>query len=202
LEVTAAQMDRQHYPQAQQVLTQTISSARTALLEARRAIGDLRSQTPQRDQFIASVQEEIAHFFQMTGITCHTELDELVHTPPHYCDQVLRVIGESLSNVARHARASQVSVVASAVERWLEITVCDDGRGFDPASQDRHTDHYGLLGLHERAQLVGGTLSLISAPGAGTTLRFRVPLVQPDHPTLSQMPAVSPARSVEEQTYA
>src|SRR5262252_1731538 len=68
LEVTSAQMDRQHYPQAQQVLTQTISSARTTLREARRAIGNLRSRTPQQDQFTALVQEEIANFFQMTGI--------------------------------------------------------------------------------------------------------------------------------------
>jgi two-component system, NarL family, sensor histidine kinase YdfH len=195
-------MDRQHYPQAQQVLTQTISSARTALLEARRAIGDLRSQTPQMDQFIASVQEEIAHFFQMTGITYHTELDDLIHTPLHSGDHVLRVIGESLSNVARHAQASHASIVARVVERWLEITVCDDGRGFDPASQNLHSDHYGLLGLHERALLVGGTLSLTSAPGAGTTLRFCVPLAPKDYPTLSQTPAMSPARSVGEQTYA
>jgi two-component system, NarL family, sensor histidine kinase YdfH len=197
LEVTSAQMDRQHYPQAQQVLTQTISSGRTTLREARRAIGDLRSRTPQRDQFTVLVQEEIANFFQMTGITCHTELDDLLHTPPDYADHVLRVIGESLSNVARHAQASQVSLVARVVDQCLEITVCDDGRGFDPANQDRNAGHFGLLGLHERAQLVGGTLSLTSAQAAGTTLRFRVPLAPSSgaaHPLTQE---VSPALSGE-----
>ena len=202
LEVTSAQMDRQNYLQAQHVLNQTLSSARAALVDARHAIRDLRSQTPRIDQFIASVQEEIAHFFQMTGIMCHARLDELVHVPPRHCDHVLRVIGEGLSNVARHAQARHVSIEANVVERWLEISVQDDGRGFDPASQELLTGHYGLLGLRERAHLVGGTLSLSSAQGAGTTLRFRVPLAQSGNPTLPLKRENTPSLSVQEHTYA
>jgi NarL family two-component system sensor histidine kinase YdfH len=202
LEVTSAQMDRQHYLQAQQVLSQTLSSARTALVDARHAIRDLRARTPRIEQFVELVQEEIAHFFQMTGIVCHAELEDLVHTPPQHCDHVLRVIGEGLSNVARHALARHVSVEASVVERWLEIAVRDDGQGFDPACQELHTGHYGLLGLQERAQLVGGTLSLSSAQGAGTTLRFRVPLAPPDNPALHLKQENSSSLSGQEHTYA
>jgi NarL family two-component system sensor histidine kinase YdfH len=95
-----------------------------------------------------------------------------------------------------------VSVEAKAVERWLEITVQDDGQGFDPASSELHTGHYGLLGLRERAHLVGGSLSLSSTPGAGTTLRFRVPLAPPEHPALSPTQESFPAPGLQEQTYA
>jgi NarL family two-component system sensor histidine kinase YdfH len=202
LKVMSAQMDRQHYRQAQQALSQTLSSASTALVEARQAIRDLRAQTPRMEQFVASVQEEIAHVFQVTGIACHTQLDDLVHTPPQHCEQVLRVMGEAFSNIARHARARHVSVEAKAVERWLEITVQDDGQGFDPASSELYTGHYGLLGLRERAHLVGGSLSLSSTPGAGTTLRFRVPLAPPEHPALSPTQEGFPAPGLQEQTYA
>ena len=202
LKVMSAQMDRQHYRQAQQALSQAISSAGTALVEARHAIRDLRAKTPRMEQFVASVQEEIAHFFQLTGIECYTRLDDLVHTPPQHCEQVLRVMGEALSNVARHARARHVSVEARVVERWLEITVQDDGQGFDPASSELHTGHYGLLGLQERAQLVGGSLLLSSAKGAGTTLRFRVPLATSNGPAHPLKQEISPFLSVEEQTYA
>ena len=202
LEVTSAQMDRQNYPQAHQVLSQTLSSARTTLLGARRAITDLRSRTPRIDQFVESVQEEIAHFFQMTGIACHTRLNDLVHTPPQHCEHVLRVIGEGLSNVARHAQARHVSVEASVMERGLEISVQDDGQGFDPASQQLHTSHYGLLGLQERAHLVGGTLSLSSAKGAGTTLRFRIPLATVCNPAPLPEQESHPAVSLQEHTYA
>ncbi|EFH85078.1 sensor histidine kinase [Ktedonobacter racemifer] len=201
LKVMSAQMDRQHYRQAQQALSQTLSSAGTALVEARHAIRDLRAKTPRIEQFVASVQEEIAHFSQLTGIECHTELDDLGHTPPQHCEHVLRVMGEALSNVARHARARHVSVEARVMEKWLSITVQDDGQGFDPASSELHTGHYGLLGLQERAQLVGGSLSLSSAKGAGTTLRFRVPLAPSDHPALLREREGSPALGGEEQTY-
>jgi two-component system, NarL family, sensor histidine kinase YdfH len=146
-------------------------------VNARHAITDLRAKTPRVEQFIEAVREEIAHFFQVTGIDCHVQLDDLKYIPPEYCDHVLRVIGEGLSNVARHAQARHAGVEASVMEKWLEISVRDDGQGFDPASQETSTGHYGLLGLRERAHLVGGTLSLNSARGAGTTLCFRVPLV-------------------------
>ena len=201
LEVTSAQMDRQNYLQAQQVLSQTLSSARAALVDARHAIRDLRAKTPRVEQFVASVQEEIAHFFQLTGIECHTELDDLVHTPPQHCEHVLRVIGEALSNVARHARARHVSVEARVVERWLEIRVQDDGQGFAPENSEFHSGHYGLLGLQERAQLVGGSLLLSSAKGAGTILRFRVPLATSHDPAHPLKQEDSPSLSREGHTY-
>jgi NarL family two-component system sensor histidine kinase YdfH len=176
LEVASAQVNRKNYAQAQQILSQTLLCARTTLQDARHAITDLRSRTPRIDQLVESVQEEIAHFFQTTGVPCHAELGDLVHTPSHHCEQVLRVIREGLNNVARHAQAQQVKVEARGVERWLEISVQDDGRGFHSSNQDLRIGHYGLLGLQERAHLVGGTLSITSSEGEGTTLRFRVPL--------------------------
>jgi two-component system, NarL family, sensor histidine kinase YdfH len=202
LEVTSAQMDRKNYLQARQILNQALFSARTALLDARHTITDLRSRTPRIDQLVESVQEEIAHFYQTTGIVCHAHLDDLIHTPPQHCEHVLRFIGEGLSNVARHARARQVSVEARVVERWLEISVQDDGQGFDPTNQDLRTAHYGLLGLQERAHLVEGTLSLSSAKGTGTTLRFRVPLATLGNPALPLKQESHLSLSSQEHTYA
>jgi len=202
LEVTSAQMDRKNYLQARQVLSQALSCARTTLLDARHAITDLRSRTPRIDQFVGSVQEEIAHFFQTTGIVCHAQLDDLIYTPPQHCEHVLRVIGEGLSNVARHARARQVSVEARVVESWLEITVQDDGQGFDPADQNLRKDHYGLLGLQERAHLVEGTLSLSSSAREGTTLRFRVPLATSYKPAPLLKQESHPFLGVQEHTHA
>jgi len=202
LEVTSAQMDRKNYLQAQHVLSQALSCARSTLLDARHAIIDLRSRTPRIDQFVESVQEEIAHFFQTTGIVCRAYLDDLIYTPPQHCEHVLRVIGEGLSNVARHAQARQVSVEARVEERWLEISVRDDGQGFDPANQNLQTGHYGLLGLQERAHLVEGTLSLNSSVGEGTTLRFRVPLAISCHPAPPLKQESHSSLIVQEQTYA
>jgi NarL family two-component system sensor histidine kinase YdfH len=202
LEVTSAQMNRKNYPQAQHILSQTLFCARTTLLDARHAITDLRSRTPRVEQLVESVQEEIAHFFQTTGIPCHIHLDDLVHTPPQHCEHVLRVIGEGLSNVAHHAQAQRVSIEARVVERWLEITIRDDGRGFEPTNQHLHSGHYGLLGLQERALLVEGILSLTSSDGEGTTLRFCVPLATSCNPALPLKQESHHSLPLTEQTYA
>jgi signal transduction histidine kinase len=87
------------------------------------------------------------------------------------------------------------------VERWLSITVHDDGRGFDPASQELHTGHYGLLGLQERANLLEGTLSMSSSEGEGTTLEFRIPLATSGNPVPPLKQESPPSLIVEEHTY-
>ena len=59
---------------------------------------------------------------------------------------------------------------------WFEITVRDDGMGFDPAAQTTPSGHFGLVGMRERARLAGGTLTIDSEPGVGTRLALRLPL--------------------------
>ena len=84
-----------------------------------------------------------------------------------------RIAQEALSNIARHARARHVDVTLTAHDVALELTVRDDGVGFN-VKQER--TGLGLIGMSERAELVGGRLDVESAPGAGTTLRARFPL--------------------------
>ena len=83
-----------------------------------------------------------------------------------------RIVQEGLSNVARHARARHVEVTLTAQDGALEVTVRDDGVGFNV---ERLRNALGLVGMGERADFVGGRLDIESAPGAGTTLRARFP---------------------------
>jgi len=82
-----------------------------------------------------------------------------------------------LTNVARHARAQNVWVRLADRDGMLEITVRDDGAGFSPAAANIPAGHYGLVGLRERARMAGGTLEVASAPGQGTTVALRLPLL-------------------------
>jgi signal transduction histidine kinase len=88
-----------------------------------------------------------------------------------------RIVQEALTNVARHARARHVEVTLTAQDVALEVTVRDDGVGFDV---ERLRTGPGLVGISERAELAGGRLDIESAPGAGTTLRARFPLPSPE----------------------
>lgn len=96
--------------------------------------------------------------------------------PPVVETAVYRIVQEALTNVARHARgATQVGVLLERRRGELSLIVEDDGPGFDPSRID-YTRHLGLLGMRERAELLGGSLLIESEPGGGTVLFVRIPL--------------------------
>jgi two-component system, NarL family, sensor histidine kinase UhpB len=109
------------------------------------------------------------------GIPVKRVLPERLPTHAPEVDLVLyRVAQEALTNVMRHAQASSAEVALSVTEDGLFLSVRDDGRGMpEEAAQGIRN---GLVGMHERAMLVGGTLAIESKPGQGTVVRLSVPL--------------------------
>jgi NarL family two-component system sensor histidine kinase YdfH len=161
---------------AQGIVQQAMGRARATLADARQAIGDLRKTQLSAPDLTSALRDETAHFTDATAIPCALDLalpDLLSNT---LCEHVLRTVAEELTNVARHAQAQHVWVSAREAEDWLVVEVRDDGVGFDPAAVLARAGHYGLIGLRERARLVGGTLDIASRPGDGTRLTLRLPL--------------------------
>lgn len=96
-----------------------------------------------------------------------------------------RVIQEALTNVARHAQAQHVRIELTQTNSMLELTVCDDGLGFEvrkTLEEAAGRGHLGLVGMRERVELLGGGLKLDSEPGKGTRLRIALPLNAPGPP--------------------
>jgi two-component system sensor histidine kinase UhpB len=94
---------------------------------------------------------------------------------PEAAVALFRIAQEALNNVAKHAAAGQVSIQLQQPEQQqLSMLICDDGRGFEPGSARR--GRWGMTTMRERAEAAGGTLSVESAPGLGTTVRASVPL--------------------------
>ena len=91
-----------------------------------------------------------------------------------------RVVQEAMTNVVRHARATRVDVLAEQRGDRVMVMIEDDGVGFEQERVQRG-DHFGLLGLAERAEALGGTLTVESKPGGGTTIVVEVPSADP-HP--------------------
>jgi signal transduction histidine kinase len=91
-----------------------------------------------------------------------------------------RVVQEAMTNVVRHARATRVDVLAEHRGDRVMVMIEDDGVGFEPDRVQRG-NHFGLLGLAERAEALGGTLTVESRPGGGTTVVVEVPSADP-HP--------------------
>ncbi len=91
-----------------------------------------------------------------------------------------RVAQEALQNVARHASAQRVGLALAHLGKDMELTITDDGQGFDLA-EARHAGGLGLLSLDERVRLVRGSVRIDTRPGEGTALRVQVPLGGPEH---------------------
>ncbi|HEU4326148.1 MAG TPA: sensor histidine kinase [Roseiflexaceae bacterium] len=176
LEAVEAHLAQGRAARAQEIVRQAMARARTALADSRRTIDQLRNDGLPADDFGAALRAEVAGFCAIAALDCHLDLGELPPLPEEVQDHALRAVAESLTNVARHARASQAWVRVARDGDALALEIRDDGVGFDPHALRPQQGHYGLLGLRERAELTGGTLDILSAPGAGTRVRLRLPL--------------------------
>ena len=85
-----------------------------------------------------------------------------------------RMLQEALTNIGRHAYAHDVLVQLTVMPDQIRLRIEDDGRGFDPSLVQG--EHFGLIGMNERANLLSGSLEVCSAPGEGTQLEIFIPL--------------------------
>lgn len=103
--------------------------------------------------------------------------------PPVIATGIFRIFQESLTNIARHAKAHEVKATLSASDGSLKMEITDDGKGFDTTAQRKTL---GLLGMKERAIMIGGDLNIRSTPGRGTTIVITVPVPAPQPLTPAQ----------------
>ncbi len=115
------------------------------------------------------------NFTNRTGVACELVVErDFDDIPDPHATTLFRALQESLTNIAKHAQASRVEIALSREGGQLLLTVHDDGAGFRP-DDPRKPASYGLLGLHERAYLLGGDVTIDSAPGRGTMIEMRLP---------------------------
>ena len=127
---------------------------------------------------IAALEWVIEGFTDRTGIDCDFATEGDLELDDARKSAVFRIVQESLTNVTRHARATRVRVRVVREADGIDVEVRDNGAGFDP-NDTRSRNSRGLLGMRERAYLLGGVLDLQSAPGEGTTVQVRIPLAEP-----------------------
>ena len=147
-----------------------------ALDEARRATGGLRPVVLD-DLGLAAGLRSLAAGLSGFEVELDVDLDLEAGSPPlapHVETAVYRVAQEALQNVQKHARSTAVRILLHRRAGGLELSVVDDGLGFEPHEEPLPTT-YGLEGMRERAALIGARLEVRSLPGSGTTVRLLVP---------------------------
>jgi signal transduction histidine kinase len=177
--ITAAEAIRS--PEALRArLTAIYSSAERTLEEVRTIIHDLRPTTLDDLGLVSAVRVHARNLLETVGIRLTFEAQGFAQRrlPPAVESTAFRVAQEAITNIARHARADAARVSLRLADGTLVVVVEDNGVGFDPAGvlEQREERRVGLLGMRERAALVGGTLEIESQPGHGTRVRLVVPV--------------------------
>ncbi|MEX2274403.1 MAG: GAF domain-containing sensor histidine kinase [Actinomycetota bacterium] len=161
---------------AETELTRAQEMVDAALEEARWAIQDLRPTTLDDLGLGPSLKALVARSLEDEA-TFELDIDDEIELPKHHEVAVYRICQEALNNVWKHANASHVAVRLATEDSEVVLRVTDDGEGFDVDTyrERRPETSFGLLGIAERADLIGGRIDVRSKPGTGTTVEVRLP---------------------------
>jgi PAS domain S-box-containing protein len=154
-----------------QLADSIIQSIRRISTELRPAVLDLG--------LAAAVEWQVQEFQARSGIQCTVRLLTREEVASNASTAMFRIFQETLTNVARHAQATRAEVVLQKQRDRLVLLIRDNGRGFDQADPSL-SKSLGLLGMRERAAILGGQVNISSAPGKGTTVTAWIPLPSPE----------------------
>nr|WP_315218222.1 sensor histidine kinase [uncultured Duganella sp.] len=162
---------------AQALLQVAFERVDASLTSVRMIINDLHPVV--LDQGLADACAwQVRQFRQRTGLSCKLLVTGAAAELDSRCKNALfRILQESLNNIARHARAANVTVALALDARQLELTVIDDGIGL-PEPANAHPASHGIKGMRERTQMLGGVFRIASVPTGGTVLHVSVPLAR------------------------
>lgn len=177
VQAAEAYLKREMPEEAAVQLRELGSAARQAYGDVRESIVGLRT-LPGAGRALAEVLEEyLEQWESMCQVSTWLRVDSSIQLSPSQELQVVRVVQESLTNVRKHAKAAHVRVDMRREGGTLVTVIADDGIGFSEGLRSRsELPKFGLSTMRERAESIGGTLTVDSSPGAGTTVRFTLPL--------------------------
>lgn len=158
-------------------LDQLAAAAREVYSEVRKGIVTLREAAQQERSFAEELRALATSWASESGVELDLELDEALALQPEVEIQLLRVAGEALNNVRRHAGARRVRVRLAREDERVRLEIEDDGVGFDPqAPPPAPLPRFGLRSMQERVELVGGHLQLDSRNGGPTRVSVDLPV--------------------------
>jgi signal transduction histidine kinase/ligand-binding sensor domain-containing protein len=162
---------------ARKYLTVAQKMARHSLTEARRSVMDLRAAILDEHDLGAALQTGAQMWTAGTGVQVEVSAAGKPGVAPQEMEQhLLRIAQEAVTNAMKHAAATRIWIKLTTEGRKISLSIVDDGRGFEPKDVFSSLGHFGLLGIRERAERLGGEMRLESHPGEGTKVEVTAPL--------------------------
>jgi signal transduction histidine kinase len=169
-------IDGLRLPEIHNRITTMTGMIETTINTVRRIASELRPGVLDDLGLVPAIEWQIEQFQARTGLKCHwTSNASDIELSRERATAVFRILQEILTNVLRHAGAANLYVRLGRSKNYFELEVKDDGQGITE-SQTRNTGSLGLLGMRERALLVGGDVRITGKEGGGTTVLVRVPI--------------------------
>lgn len=179
LQLDAARFYFQNKPdESQQHLLRAADLARDGLLQARRAVWQLRDPSLQQGDIFQALVDMAQQMSVDSGIPIKVVISgNPLPLPESSEEQLLRISQEGITNALKHANAQEIQVELKFASDLVQLSIDDNGRGFDILSKPTSTgQHFGLAGMQERVKQLRGTFSIDSKPGRGTTITVSIPL--------------------------
>jgi signal transduction histidine kinase len=183
-QLEAATRTAEHPTEQHRHIDTAMRLARESLSEARRSVQAVRPEPLENAQLPEALAQVGQRWAAANGVTAQvTTTGNSQRLHPEIEVTLLRVAQEALANVSKHAGASRVAVTLSYMDDVVTLDVRDDGSGFVPSEATRdgagHTGGFGLTGMRQRVDEVGGALAIESEDGLGTSISATVPAVPP-----------------------
>ena len=175
-------LKNQQIDQAERNLQQLEDATRGLFVDVREAILGLKM-AGQSGGLIGGVQDYAAQFSRLSDIPVTITIApdaRALRLPPETELQLLRIAQEALTNIRKHASAARADITLRVIDRQLEMSISDEGRGFEPDRLRPDRDlNFGLANMRERAEAIGAEFQLKTRPGVGTVLTIRLALTEP-----------------------
>jgi signal transduction histidine kinase len=159
-------------PEALDLLTHLVNTINSCISLGRRIIEDLRPSALSNLGLVATLDILAKEFAEHSDVSVHCTLDPVELTKSAEL-MVYRLVQEAITNVAKYANAKNIWITLTAHHGRVEVSVRDDGVGFD--TNVKTNSAYGLMGMRFRVEAEGGALLLVSAPGQGTRIHATLP---------------------------
>ena len=173
VEAAVGQMTLGRTGQALQYLNDIQTTAQESLAEMRLLIFELRPPILEQEGLVAAIQNRLYSVEHRAGLKFNLENNLEERLPPAMEEGLYRIAHEALNNTLKHSHAKNVTICIQQEEESLVMEIADDGIGFEPGTA-RREGCLGLVSMQERAQALGGHLSVDSGPGNGTRIRVEV----------------------------
>lgn len=164
---------------SQQLVQQSLQRLRSGLTETRRALEALRASPLEDLGFLLALRELILDYQQRTGWLIDLQLPEYISKVSPIIEQTLyRCMQEVLSNIDRHSAATEVEIMINVTGQVIRLFVRDNGRGFNVEEITTMEKRFGIVGMQERVEALGGLLKIDSQVENGTTIDIEMRLIR------------------------